>query len=393
MGKSVKWGCAIFFILLCATMQGQGIPKTITAKFIEGSINLDGVMDEPLWDQAEMATDFMQFFPTDSKLADYPTTFKILYSETTLYIGIRAEADNGNYVVSSLKRDFGGTTNDNVSLLFDTFNDGTTAYFFGITPYGVRREGLVSEGGNNFNNTWDVKWKAEATRFNDHYVIEVAIPFTSLKFVEGSTKWRFRSYRWNNQSNEQSTWVQVPQQQRLSSLAYMGELRFERPLGQSRTPFTLIPYINALNDHDFTTDESNTKFKVGGDAKVAIGNGMNLDITLNPDFSNVEVDDIFTNLTRFELRLPEKRQFFIDNSDLFESFGNSFNEAKPFFSRRIGLARDTLGNLIQNDIIGGVRLSGKLNKDWRLGVLNIQTAKDQENRIASNNNMMLALQR
>jgi hypothetical protein len=120
---------------------------------------------------------------------------------------------------------------------------------------------------------------------------------------------------------------------------------------------------------------------------------MNLDITLNPDFSNVEVDDIFTNLTRFELRLPEKRQFFIDNSDLFENFGNSFNEAKPFFSRRIGLARDANGNLIQNDIIGGVRLSGNLNKNWRLGLLNIQTAKDEANEIASNNNMMLALQR
>lgn len=393
MHKPLKWFVPVLVFAICGEIIGQGVPKKITAKYITSEITLDGVMDEAVWEQAEMATDFMQFFPTDSKIADYPTTFKILYSETTLYVGIRAEAANGNYVVSSLKRDFGATTNDNVSLLFDTFSDGTTAYFFGITPYGVRREGLVSEGGDNFNNTWDVKWKAEATRFEDHFVIEVAIPFTSLKFVEGSTKWRFRSYRWNNQSNEQSTWVQVPQQQLLSSLAYMGELHFERPLGRSRTPFTLIPYINTLTDHDFTTDESNTSLKVGGDAKVAIGNGMNLDITLNPDFSNVEVDDIFTNLTRFELRVPEKRQFFIDNSDLFESFGNSFNEAKPFFSRRIGLARDTLGNLIQNDIIGGVRLSGKLNKDWRLGVLNIQTAKDEANQIASNNNMMLALQR
>ncbi|GLU45257.1 hypothetical protein Musp01_28810 [Muricauda sp. NBRC 101325] len=371
---------------------GQNVPKKITAKFITGEIKLDGVMDESVWDMAETAADFMQFFPTDSKLADFQTEMKILYSETALYIGIRAESDNGNYVVSSLKRDFGARTNDNVTLLFDTFSDGTTAYFFGVTPYGVRREGLVSDGAD-FNNTWDVKWKAEAKNYDDHFVIEMAIPFTSVKFVEGSSKWRFRSFRWNNQSNEQSTWVKVPQQQRLSSLAYMGELHFEKPLGKSRTPFTLIPYVNALTDHDFEVDESTTEFKVGGDAKVAIGNGMNLDITLNPDFSNVEVDDIFTNLTRFELRLPEKRQFFIDNSDLFENFGNTFNEARPFFSRRIGLARDTLGNLIQNDIIGGVRLSGKLNKDWRLGVLNIQTAKDEDNRIASNNNMMLALQR
>ncbi|SDR02166.1 DUF5916 domain-containing protein [Flagellimonas zhangzhouensis] len=386
---------SVFTILLfifVGHVWGQDNPKKITAKFIDSEIKLDGVLDEPEWELAENAGDFMQFFPTDSKLADYQTAFKILYTETTLYIGIRAEADNGNYVVSSLKRDFGARTNDNITLLFDTFSDGTTAYFFGVTPYGVRREGLVSDGAD-FNNTWDVKWKAEAKRFDDHFVIEMAIPFTSIKYVEGSTKWRFRGFRWNNQSNEQSTWVRVPQQQRLSSLAYMGELHFEKPLGRSRTPFTLIPYVNALTDHDFETDESTTKFKVGGDAKVAIGNGMNLDITLNPDFSNVEVDDIFTNLTRFELRLPEKRQFFIDNSDLFENFGNTFNEAKPFFSRRIGLARDTAGNLVQNDIIGGVRLSGKLNKDWRLGVLNIQTAEDQENGIASNNNMMLALQR
>jgi hypothetical protein len=119
---------------------------------------------------------------------------------------------------------------------------------------------------------------------------------------------------------------------------------------------------------------------------------MNLDITVNPDFSNVEVDDIFTNLTRFEVFLPEKRQFFIDNSDLFGNFGSS-RDASPFFSRRIGLARDTSGNLIENRIIGGLRLSGKLNQDWRLGFLNIQSAEDVDNGIPSNNNMMLAIQR
>lgn len=375
------------------SLSAQGIPKQLTARFITEEITLDGIMDEAVWETADVASDFNQFFPTDSLPTNYPTSLKILYSETTLYIGVYAEAANGNYVVSSLKRDFGAASNDNVSFLFDTFSDGTTAYFFGVTPYGVRREGLVSEGGSNFNNTWDVKWQAEATRFDDHFVIEVAIPFTSLKFLEGAAKWRFRSYRWNNQSNEQSTWVTVPQNQLLSSLAYMGELHFERPLGRSRTPLAVIPYVNALTDKDYSSNTSNTTFKAGGDAKIAVGNGMNLDITVNPDFSNVEVDDIFTNLTRFELRLPEKRQFFIDNSDLFESFGNSFNEAKPFFSRRIGLARDTNGNLIQNDILGGVRLSGKLNQDWRLGVLNIQTAADPDNEIASFNNMMLAVQR
>ncbi len=384
---------ALTFFLKGSVLIAQAVPKTLTAHYTTDPIYLNGILDEEAWEEAETGGDFAQFFPSDAIPAEYQTSVKVVYSETTLYVGITAMAPNDNYVVSTLKRDFGATSNDNVSLLFDTFSDGNTAFFFGVTPYGVRREGLVSEGGSNFNNTWDVKWQAEALALEDRYVVEIAIPFTSLKFVEGTTRWRFRSYRWNNQTNEQSSWVRVPQQQLLSSLAYMGELVFEKPLGSSRTPFTLIPYINTLTDHDYVTDESTTDFKFGGDAKVAISNGMNLDITVNPDFSNVEVDDIFTNLTRFELRLPEKRQFFIDNSDLFESFGNSFNEAKPFFSRRIGLARDTLGNLIQNDIIGGVRLSGKLNNDWRLGFLNIQTAKDGTNEIASNNNMMLALQR
>ncbi|MBT8312845.1 MAG: carbohydrate binding family 9 domain-containing protein, partial [Maribacter sp.] len=317
----------MFFLIFCFLVIGigtaQNISKSTTAKYTTEELDLDGNLNEPIWETAETGADFIQFFPTDSLSAKYPTTFKVVYSETTLYLGVRAESEKGNYVVSSLRRDFAATTNDNISFLLDTFNDATTAFFFGVTPYGVQREGLVSEGGSAFNNTWDMKWQAEAQRFDDHYTIEIAIPFTSLKFIEGATSWRFRSYRWNIQSNEQTTWTQVPQNQLLSSLAYMGELRFERPLGRSRTPLALIPYVNTLANRDYIVDDSNVHFKAGGDAKVAIGNAMNLDITVNPDFSNVEVDDIFTNLTRFEIQLPEKRQFFIDNSDLFANYGNT----------------------------------------------------------------------
>ena len=383
----------LFFCLLAIGVgTAQVTSKSITAKYTTEELDLDGNLNEPIWEMAETGSDFIQFFPTDSLSAIYPTTFKVIYSETILYIGVRAEAANDNYVVSSLRRDFGGTTNDNISILFDTFNDATTAFFFGVTPYGVQREGLVSDGGGAFNNTWDMKWQAEAQRFDDHYTVEIAIPFTSLKFIEGATSWRFRSYRWNIQSNEQTTWTQVPQNQLLSSLAYMGELRFERPLGRSRTPLALIPYVNTLANRDYVSDDSNVDFKIGGDAKVSIGDAMNLDITVNPDFSNVEVDDIFTNLTRFEIQLPEKRQFFIDNSDLFANYGNTLDNI-PFFSRRIGLARNADGNLIENQIIGGVRLSGKLNPTTRLGFLNLQTDADPENEIASYNNMMLAFQK
>jgi len=107
----------------------------------------------------------------------------------------------------------------------------------------------------------------------------------------------------------------------------------------------------------------------------------------------VEADNLVTNLTRFEISMPEKRQFFIDNNDLFGSFGSTYNDAKPFFSRRIGIVTDPNGKTIENRILGGIRLSGKLDHNWRLGVLNLQTAADEANKIASNNNAMFSLQR
>ena len=185
--------------------------------------------------------------------------------------------------------------------------------------------------------------------------------------------------------------MRIPQNQNVFGLTFMGDMVFQEPLGKSRTPLAIIPFTNSIAIQDYENDESESDFKFGGDAKIAIGNSLNLDVTLNPDFSQVEVDDQVTNLTRFEISLPEKRQFFIDNNDLFASFGNP-RDSNPFFSRRIGIAADTAGNTIENPILAGVRLSGKLNKDLRLGFFNILTEADTGNEIGGNNNTMLALQ-
>ncbi len=373
----------------------QSSKKSFRVNLISDKVDLDGVLDEAFWKNADGPHDFQQYFPSDSVLAKNQTDIKMVYDNTTLYIGITVKSVGDDWVIPSLRRDFRASGNDNVNLVFDTFNDGTNAFMFGINPYGVQREVLISGGGldlRGFNTAWDVKWRGESKRYKGYYTAEMAIPLTSFKFKEGETKWRFQCYRFDMQSNERSVWYNVPQNQLVISLAFMGDMFFEQPLGKSRTPFALIPYVNAISEKNFEDDVGDNRLKVGGDAKVSIGNGMNLDITLNPDFSNVEVDDIITNLTRFEIGLPERRQFFVDNSDLFGSFGGS-RDANPFFSRRIGIARDSLDNSIENRIIGGVRLSGKLNEDWRLGFLNIQTDEDLENKIASNNNMMIALQK
>jgi len=388
-----------FCFVLCAVLLpflsfAQNPPKTFTVKYIDRPIKIDGVLDESIWETADGAHGFHQNFPSDSISATQKTTIKMLFDDTTLYIGIKQDTKGTDFITPSLKRDYRAGGNDNISLLFDTFNDGTNAFLFGINPLGVRREALISGGGSDvsgFTTSWDVKWRGESKIHGNYYISELAIPLTSFKFKEGETKWRFNSYRFDMQANERSTWIKIPQNQFIVSLAFMGDMVFEKPLGKSRTPLAIIPYINGISGKDHENDVTKNNVKVGGDAKVAIGNGMNLDITVNPDFSQVEVDNFITNLTRFEVSLPERRQFFIDNSDLFGNFGGR-RDANPFFSRRIGIAKDTADNTIENRILGGIRLSGKLNNNLRLGFLNIQTEEDAANEIASNNNMMLTLQ-
>jgi hypothetical protein len=385
---------SFIFLFTFLVVFGQEKEKSFTVKFISEPIIADADLDEPIWDMAESVNEFWEYFPLDSIQAKEQSEIKMLYDDKNLYIAIKASSVGKNYSLQSLRRDFRGSGNDSFSLVFDTFNDGTNAFLFGINPYGVQREALLANGGANrsgFNLSWDVKWKGDAKMHDGYFTAEMIIPFTSLKFEEGTTKWRFNSYRVDTQSNERSTWTRIPQNQLIYNLAFMGEMIFEKPLGKSRTPLAIIPYINTLAQKDFESDESLSNFNFGGDAKVAIGNSLNLDITVNPDFSQVEADDQVTNLTRFEIGLPEKRQFFIDNNDLFASFGDQ-RDANPFFSRRIGIAKDTADNTIENKIIGGIRLSGKLTKDLRVGLLNIQTAEDRLNEIASNNNTMIALQ-
>ena len=152
----------------------------------------------------------------------------------------------------------------------------------------------------------------------------------------------------------------------------------------------MIPYLISAAQNDFIYSTSKSNISLGGDAKIPIGNALNLDLTFNPDFSQVEVDDQVVNLTRFAISLPEKRQFFTQNDDLFKDFGEN-RDVIPFFSRRIGVAQDLDGNTIENKIMAGARLSGKLNSNLRLGFLNMLTDSDVNNQIASNLNTVFTL--
>ena len=368
--------------------------KKVNVSYITEEIKLDAVLDEASWYKKIPATDFWQYFPTDTLQAINQTEITMLFDDHNLYLGIKVYSSGNNYIIPSLKRDFRAGGSDNITLLFDTYNDGSNAFLFGTNPDGVMREALVSGGGKElrgFTSSWDTKWESVTKQYDDYYISEWEIPLSAFKYKEGETRWRFNSYMFDTQSNERTTWIQIPQNQFIFNLAFMGDMVFEKPLGKSKAPISIIPYINTIAVNDYEENKEFFELKAGGDAKISISNSLNLDITVNPDFSQVEADQVVTNLTRFEVNLPEKRQFFIENSDLFADFGNSL-DANPFFSRRIGIAKDTTDTYIENDIIGGVRLSGKINTNFRVGLLNIQTKNDSENEIGGNNNTVLALQ-
>ena len=385
-----------FFLFTSAVIKAQVETPNVLVKNTDERIVLDGEITEQAWKDADDSGLFWQQFPSDSIPGIAQTRFKAVVSGTNLYVLIQAFSSSPEYIVPSLKRDFRGFGNDNITFMLDTFSDGTNAFLFGTNPSGVQREALISNGGNNFrtdfNESWDMKWQLEVKIHEDGYVAEIRIPLSNINFPAGSQSWRFNLYRYNTKTAEWTSWAKIPQNQSLISLAFMGTLTFEQPLGKSKAPLAFIPFVNGITATDFENDEKTNNLTFGGDAKIPIGNGMNLDVTVNPDFSQVEVDDQVVNLTRFELSLPEKRQFFIQNSDLFSNYGNS-RDARPFFSRRIGVAKDLDGNNIENKIIVGTRLSGKINDDWRLGFLNMLTDEDVGNEIPSNNNTVLALQK
>lgn len=371
--------------------------KSASVERTNETINLDGILDENTWKKPQPATDFWQYFPSDTVLAEKQTEIYFLYDDVNLYIGIRCHSAGPNYTVTSLKRDFRAGGNDNITLMIDPFNDRINAFLFGTNTSGVMREGLVSGGGEsnaNFSLAWDNKWKCEAQTFDTYWTAEMEIPISILRFNPGVDKWSFNSYRFNTQSNERSSWNQIPRNQVIFNLAFMGDLIWDEPLSSEQSSSnSVIPYATSGFSKNYEKNTpSNLTYNLGGDAKIAVTQSLNLDLTFNPDFSQVEVDEQVTNVDRFEIFFPERRQFFQENSDLFGAFGQS--RINPFFSRRIGVSQDTTtGNAIQNTIYAGARLSGKVNEDVRLGLLTMQTAADKENGLPDYNYSIFSLQK
>lgn len=354
-------------------------------------------MDEDDWQLAEIANNFRQVFPSDTLNATAQSDVRMTYDDNFIYIAARMHSlVQRNYVTPSLRRDYRGEGNDGISVVLDTFKDRTNGFMFGVNPFGVQREGLVANGGSSGQDlslNWDNKWYAASKIYNTYWVAEMAIPFKSIRFKEGATSWFINFYRIDSHYAERSSWSPIPMNFDIITLGFNRELLWDSPLVKTGTNLSFIPYSTAGMNKNFITETPTEKnFDAGFDAKIAVSSALNLDLTVNPDFSQVEVDEQVTNLDRFEIFFPERRQFFLENADLFSDFGTE--GTRPFFSRRIGIARDTAtGQNIQNAIYGGVRLSGKIDNNWRMGLLNMQAGKDEEIGLPSTNFMVASLQR
>ncbi|MEM9847251.1 MAG: DUF5916 domain-containing protein [Bacteroidota bacterium] len=369
---------------------------TLNIKKAQGKILLDGQLNEPDWQEADVADNWYQNFPVDTAKAVFQTEARLTFDDDFLYASFVCYDDDTPDIISSLRRDFDYDLNDNVGLVIGPYNDKQNGFFFVITPAGVQMEGTVTgggTGGDSFSAFWDNKWYSKVVRYEDRWVAELAIPFKSFRYRSDISEWNIAMDRWDLKRNTKSSWIQTPIQFISASFPYSGQLVWNDPIPRAKTNISFIPFVAGQVDRDRTVipAEQSSGFQAGFDAKIAVTPSLNLDLTVNPDFSQVEVDQQVINLTRFEFRFPERRQFFLENSDLFSQVG--FPSARPFFSRRIGLARDSSGLFQQVPIAYGARLSGSLNQKWRIGLLNMQTREKETFGLPAQNYTVAAVQR
>ena len=393
---------SIFFLLyallgLCTAGFSQNQPgKELHIKKATGAIILDGIINEPDWQAADVADDWYTNYPVDTLRAPFQTEARFTFDDEFFYVSFVCFDDETPDIVNSLRRDFDYSLNDNVGFAVGPYNDKLNGFFFVITPAGVQMEGTVTGGGtgdDSYSTFWDNKWYSKVVRYEDKWIAELAIPFKSFRYKSNIREWNISMDRWELKRNRKTSWIRTPIQFVSASFPYGGQLVWDDPIPPAKTNISFIPYItaNTSTDNEVEPVEQNTGFQAGFDAKIAITPSLNLDLTVNPDFSQVEVDDQIINLTRFEFQFPERRQFFLENSDLFDLAG--FPGARPFFSRRIGLAADSSGLFQQVPIAYGARLSGSLSEKWRVNVLNMQTREEASIGLPAQNYTVAALQR
>jgi hypothetical protein len=369
--------------------QGDGLARpSVRALALdeEAGIRLDGLLDEPVWQRAAVASSLRQQEPDEGVAATEDTEVRVFYDHETLYFGILARDREPDRVIARiLARDKLMTLDfdnrpqwagdDAMAILLDPFHDHRNAFVFATNPQGAEFDALITDEGREFNINWRGIWRVAARRVPEGWSAELAIPFRTLRYPAGSSEpWGFNIYRVIRRKNELVLWSAWSRQNegftRVSRAGHLeGLADLPRPAKNVEVkPFVLSGATREVGDAGVPGTER--ELDAGFDAKWEVRPGLVLDLTANTDFAQVEVDDQQVNLTRFDLFFPEKRDFFLENAGIFAFGSPGFFEPPPFlmfFSRRIGIADD--GPV---PILGGARLTGRVGSQT-VGLLNVVT--------------------
>jgi hypothetical protein len=324
---------------------------------------IDGVLDEPLWEDAALIDDLTQVEPIEGAAPSQRTEVRILYDSDFIYFGIRCfDTEPDKIIAKQLQRDADLDPDDRVFIVLDPYFDHRNGYFFVVNPLGARRESLI-ENNSSVRDDWDGIWYAKSQIDEQGWTTEIAIPFKTISFNQATTEWGFNIQRTIRRTNEQIRWSSPVQHKSTMSVADAGVLEEIRDIDKG-IGLDFKPYVKStLRTDDVRGD--GLDLDAGFDVFYKLTPSMTLALTFNTDFAETEVDERRVNLTRFPLFFPEKRDFFLQDAGIFD-FGGIRMNPLPFQSRRIGL--DSSGQ--QVDLIGGVKLTGRTGP-LNLGVFTV----------------------
>ncbi len=376
----------------------------IRAHRLPERIIVDGRLEEPLYTQFHPASGFVQVEPRHGERATEQTQLWVFFDGRAIYIGLRC-FDSAPQQWSSLdmRRDSSGFgQGESVSVAFDTFHDRRNGFSFGVNPAGGISDGAITDERDN-NRDWNTIWDSRVSRFEGGWAVEMAIPFSSLRYAAGEQVWGInvrRTVQWKNEMSYLNPVPLVgdsPPQFGLFRFSSAATLVGLMPPPESKL-FELKPYAISALKTDLEADvpyDNRGSANLGLDAKVGVTRGLTADFTYNTDFAQVEDDEQQVNLTRFSLFYPEKREFFLEGQGIF-GFGGATSQGRgrggdvpmPFFSRRIGIDDD--GRAVP--ILGGARMTGRAG-DYSIGAVSIQTRQDDASGQPSTNFSVLRVRR
>ncbi len=346
---------------LPAVAQETDDPPIVAHRIADGTrINLDGFLREGPWERAEVVSDFTQQEPVEGGTPSQRTRVRIVYDDNNLYIGAEIFDDPAEVIARQRARDAFLFTDDRFAWVLDTFRDGRTGYYFETNAAGVLSDGLISgsggRGGGGFggvNRSWDGIWEVRTSRHDEGWTAEIRIPFRTLNFDDNGEPWGINFQRSIRRHNEEVLWRGYRRTEGLNRLVNAGDLAglegMSQGIGLEAVASAVGNWRHVPSEPDPTTFPRDASL----DINYSITSSVRASVSINTDFAEVESDQRRVNLTRFPLRFPERRDFFLEGSSVFTFAPRS--GPQPFFSRRIGIEG---GDQVPIDY--GLRLTGQV---------------------------------